>query len=450
MGYVKAAAYLVVSAVVVLAAWTMIVFAELSGDYPAAEQAVVRGPLRPLPATGAGVVPDRTLVMLVFDGLPAALIAAHHAEHFDRLAREGASTVAMEPVFPTLSMPNHMALSTGCGPARTGIVSNRFVDPAAGLFGDDRGDARWLLDCEPLPVVAERQGVKTAVFGWYAATRGRDALAQQVVEFSGAEIEARTQELIDALQRPAAERASLLIAYFREPDATLHASGLASKEAAAVMRRVDAAVGRVLVVLERPELRSRTVLLVVSDHGMMSVSHHLNIGALVRRAGVEGKVAAKGAIAHVYLDEPSTRGAALAALQGRVEFDAFASDALPEWAALGSSKRLGDIVVISKPPYYMSDRGMWPMASRWYSLYGPDVLPQRMLEASHGYPPSIPEMRSVFFAWGAGIAAGKHLERMRAVDVHPTIAMLLGIEPGHPLDGAANPQLLISRADSGR
>lgn len=50
-------------------------------------------------------------------------------------------------------------------------------------------------------------------------------------------------------------------------------------------------------------------------------------------------------------------------------------------------------------------------------------------------------LRSVFYARGAGIASGQQLAEMHSVDVHPTIAMLLGIEPGHPLDGHANCQL---------
>jgi predicted AlkP superfamily pyrophosphatase or phosphodiesterase len=439
MRHWKPASFLVAT-VVVGAAATLL---QMAQAYPMAERPAPRGQLRPLQPVRRRSTPDRTVVMLVFDGLPAALVDRHGAEHFDRLAHDGTSTTAMEPVFPTLSMPNHMALSTGCGPARTGIVSNRFIDPDAGLFGSDRRDARWLLECEPLPVVAERQGVRTAVLGWVTATRGRDALAEVVIESSEPpiSIEERAQQVVDALHQSAPERPSLLIAYFSEPDATLHAAGLDSAEADAVMRRVDSAVGRVMDTLAEPELRARAALLVVSDHGMMPVSRHLNIGALLRRAGIQGKVAADGPIAHVYLDDASTRGLALAALRGRNEFESFASDALPDWAPLGTSKRLGDIVLFTKPPYYMSDRGLWPRSWRWYGIYGPDVLPQSVLKAAHGYPPSIPEMRSVFYAWGAGIAAGQHLTEMHSVDVHPTIAMLLGIQPGHPLDGHANRQL---------
>jgi arylsulfatase A-like enzyme len=55
----------------------------------------------------------------------------------------------------------------------------------------------------------------------------------------------------------------------------------------------------------------------------------------------------------------------------------------------------------------------------------------------HGYAvEDQPEMRGIFFAWGSGIAKPKNLETpVRAIDLHPTVAHLLGIRPGNPHDG---------------
>jgi hypothetical protein len=44
--------------------------------------------------------------------------------------------------------------------------------------------------------------------------------------------------------------------------------------------------------------------------------------------------------------------------------------------------------------------------------------------------------RPRLYAWGSGVARGKELGLVRAVDLHPTVARLLGIEPGRPVDGA--------------
>ena len=65
-----------------------------------------------------------------------------------------------------------------------------------------------------------------------------------------------------------------------------------------------------------------------------------------------------------------------------------------------------------------------------------------MLRATHGYPPHTPGMHGLLYAWGPGIARGVEVARMDAVDVHPTLTALLGIEPGNPVDGVVSTALL--------
>jgi hypothetical protein len=51
-------------------------------------------------------------------------------------------------------------------------------------------------------------------------------------------------------------------------------------------------------------------------------------------------------------------------------------------------------------------------------------------------------MQGILYAWGSGVAKRRALGRVRAVDVHPTIAKLLGMQPGRPVDGVAIEGLL--------
>ena len=95
---------------------------------------------------------DRTVILFVFDGFAASTVRAAQAPNFARMAREGAHALDMMPVFPSLSMPNHFSLATGCYPAQHGVVSNHFRDPDRGIYTSP-GDADWLLACEPLPIV---------------------------------------------------------------------------------------------------------------------------------------------------------------------------------------------------------------------------------------------------------------------------------------------------------
>jgi predicted AlkP superfamily pyrophosphatase or phosphodiesterase len=59
---------------------------------------------------------------------------------------------------------------------------------------------------------------------------------------------------------------------------------------------------------------------------------------------------------------------------------------------------------------------------------------------THGYEPEHPDMAAAMFALGRGVPAAQRIERAHMVDVAPTVAALLGIEPpadsiGHALFG---------------
>src|SRR5277367_3040501 len=88
------------------------------------------------PAVAANA-PERTVVVVMFDGFPPAMIDATSTPNFDRMKREGVWSRHLVPAFPTLSMANHATFVTGCWPAHHGIMSNIFVDPKRGRYGDD-------------------------------------------------------------------------------------------------------------------------------------------------------------------------------------------------------------------------------------------------------------------------------------------------------------------------
>ena len=438
---VAAAVALLLIAVLAWGGW---VYSRSTEDYPLpVPPQPAPGPLEALAPSSVQPPSDRVVVMLVFDGLSARSIASVPTPNFTRLAAEGSHTDAMLPVYPTLSLPNHFSLSTGCYPEHHGVVSNRFIDPELGLYEGQKGDASWLLGCEPINVVAERHGVRTANLGWIGATRGRKALASVVDEYKFPQptIAERTARVLQLLSRPVRERPQLIVAYYNEPDTSLHQYGFAAEPSKAAMRAADLAVGQVLQAFEQPELRGHSALIVTSDHGMVDAVSHINVERILRNAGIDGKIAGDGATAHVYLRDPSTRDAALAKLKGNPHIDVFTPEHPPAYAHLGRSKRLGDFIIQTKPGDYVFDRGLWPKHLRWAALYGPEVLTGRRFAGMHGYPPDTPGVQSVFYAWGNDLAVGAKLDGMQSIDVHPTLAILLGFQPESSIDGRVRGEL---------
>ena len=388
----------------------------------------------------------QTLVVLLFDGLSPRMLAEHDTPALDRMRRKGAWTHGLTPAFPTMSLVNGFTLTTGCWPHRHEIVQNRFLDPERGLY-DHHVGADWIVECEPLHQVAERQGVRTAALEWYGAFSERRGWL--VTEAGGMEYdrelgdEARIDWTLEMLSRPPADRPRLILTYLRGSDEAAHYDGFGSDELRAAVEAVDHQVGRVMAALEQPELSGDTALVVLTDHGMRSVSHLVNLERILRRRGIEARMLATGSVGFVYLDDPSELDRAHRKLQGHPAFEVFRADDPPAWSHLGTGPRVADLIVSAHPPHFIEDRGSWPRAVRWLALVGPEVAPAgRFLSATHGFPPDTGGMDGVLYASGAGIARGVEVPAMDAIDVHPTLAALLGIEPGHPVDGRVVKELL--------
>jgi predicted AlkP superfamily pyrophosphatase or phosphodiesterase len=394
---------------------------------------------------------SRTVVVLLFDGFPPAAVDAYSTPALDRIAREGVRT-ELEPPFPTLSLPSQITISTGCWPSHHGVVSNEFLDPERGLY-DHSPDADWLIGCEHLQQAATRQGVTTAALGWVGAhskTRGPQA---RIVDpdrercAGGSPVERgdvwRQDEVVRILLQQPEVRPHLILGYFCGPDGAQHFQGLDSAEARHAVEQSDGIVERVLQTISTLADRDRVTLLVTTDHGMTDVRSIVNVQRILGRAGIAGRSISSGTTSFVYLDDPAKADDAAHALAGYSEFDVLRKGALPDYAQLGDGPRVGDLVLSAHPPYFIEDLRRWPAWLQWLGDWGPDFVWSRFsLVETHGYPPDTPGMRGIFYAWGSGIARGRTIEKVRAVDVHPTVAALLGIEPGRPVDGRVERALL--------
>jgi arylsulfatase A-like enzyme len=391
---------------------------------------------------------DATVVLFVFDGFGPTIVRAAKTPNLDRIRQSGAYTLDLMPAFPSLSMPNHFSLSTGCYPEHHGIVSNHFRDPRRGVF-DQKGDADWLLACQPLHVVAEAQGVRAAVFGHVAATstaHGKLAtIAEPYIE-PPPSAAAQADRIIEQLARPIGERPRLITAYVTEPDSTAHRYGPTAPETLKMAAELDVQIGRVMAQIERMPANERTTLIVTSDHGMAAANQFVSVERLLRRAGVEATVFAEGALAHVYLDQPSSKPLALAAL-GQFEFvsviDPQHAPAPLHITGTGPAQaRYGDLLVALHAGAWTADSAFFPWHLRWLNFVGKGIAPSDRFKGMHGQDPeAVPELRAIFYAWGNAITP-RAIEDMRNVDVHPTVALLLGIQPGTPIDGKARVEIL--------
>jgi predicted AlkP superfamily pyrophosphatase or phosphodiesterase len=420
-------------------------------DYPpaSARPVEVESPaeFRPPAGVPARSPSSRTVVVMVFDGLAPALLEGKETPALDRLRREGSWSHHMVPPFPSISLISGFTISTGCWPERHGIVTNRFFDPERGFYDHSR-DADWLTGCENLHEAAERQGVPSAALGWYGAVSSKRGKLARIVDrdLHWADFptdDERAQQVVDLLRRPSAERPQLILAYLRGPDGAAHFQGMESEEVRQAVATTDRAVATVMAAIEAEGLQDEAALIVTTDHGMMPVHHIVNVEYILRQEGIAARLAATGTAAFLYLDDPASAGEVAEMLSRYEHFDVLFTDRQPAWSRLGRGPRAGDLILSAKPGYAIEDRGQLPWFYRWLAWSGPELIDtSRSLKASHGYPPDVEGVHGTFYAWGAGIRSGQELARIDAVDIHPTVTRLLGIEPWRPVDGKVMVEIL--------
>ncbi len=86
----------------------------------------------------------------------------------DRLAARGVRAASRQPVFPTLTFPDHYSIATGLYPANHGLVANDFPDNKSGDWNEYKRrktvqQGRW-YGGEPTWVAAEKNGMVSAAF----------------------------------------------------------------------------------------------------------------------------------------------------------------------------------------------------------------------------------------------------------------------------------------------
>jgi predicted AlkP superfamily pyrophosphatase or phosphodiesterase len=398
------------------------------------------------PACGA----ERSVVVMLFDGFAPAYFERYPTPAFDQMRAQGAWTNRMEPAFPTLSLTNGVTISTGCWPEHHGIVSNLFLDPERGRY-DHSSDADWLTGCEHLHQAAERQGVPSAVLGWYGRySSQRGALASigppgERLFANFPDDSVRTAQLCELIARPPGERPRLILAYFKGPDGAGHFSGLDSEETRAAVIAADAALAKVLEAMDAQPDAEDLQLLVTTDHGMVGVEQVVNIARILRRHGIPARPVSSGTSSFLYFEDgdPAAIDAGFRALATYDEFDVWRRESQPTDWHLGTGPRLGDLIVSAHPPYFIEDIGGWPWFLRWLGFVGPDFLDSSgSVKATHGYPVSVAGVEGVLYTRGSAFAVDREVERVRAIDIHPTVMHILGLEPGLPVDGRVERSLL--------
>jgi predicted AlkP superfamily pyrophosphatase or phosphodiesterase len=432
-------------------------------------------------AQAARAADSKPLVLLIsVDGLkPEAITAAQahglNVPNLRAFMQDGMYANTVRGVLPTLTYPSHTTLLTGAAPARHGIYDNTTFDPL------NRNDKGWYWYAEDIKVptlwdAAAAAHLTTANIYWpvtvgapitynlpqiWRTGTDDDLKLQRALSTPGLE-----QELSATLGRyPGGEEETVLedevrtrfavrlletkqpdffAVYLSGLDTEEHKSGPFSKEANAVLERLDTLVGTLRAAAQK-SAPGRATICVVSDHGFAAIQHDVNLYAAFLEAGLfsvdgAGKITAwkampwpAGGSAAIMLADPSD-----AAVRAQVSalLDKLARDPLDgidrildgaELARQGGFPGAAFLVAL-RIGYEVSYGLSMPLISKPSNL------------GMHGFLPDRPEMRSAFFMVGPRVASGRSLGEIDMRQIAPTLADVLGVR----LPGAEMPALPLN------
>lgn len=421
-----------------------------------------------LGALPVGVMAEPVLLISI-DGLqPADVIEAEKRgidiPNLKRFVTEGSYATGVKGVLPTVTYPSHATLVTGASPAKHGIIGNNTFDP----MQINQGGWYWYASDYKLPTLwdaAAKAGMTTANVHWPVSVKA-DAIKWNLPQVwrTGHKDDAKlmkalaTPGLLESLEKELGDYApgidesidgdenrgwfAVALITGKKPDfATVyltaldheqHGEGPNTSQAYAVLKRIDAIVGK--LVSAEMAAHPDAVIAVVSDHGFSKVDTEVNLyrafidaGLITLDAG--GKIKSweaspwnSGGSSAIMLVRPKD-----AALRDKVGslLDKLKADPKNRIAAIANLTEIKEMGGNPQASFYVSFE---PSAyaggfkGKDVPLAGPSGS-----KGTHGYFPTSPLMRSSFMMMGKGVAKGRNLGEIDMRNIAPTLAKIMGV-----------------------
>lgn len=285
---------------------------------------------------------NRRAVVVILDGLRRDFVTPDGTPHLAALRAGSTWCAAHRSVFPSVTRVVSSSVATGCLPSRHSLAGNTIAleqDGALTLFDAGKPDfighkRRLTGHALAVPTLAERLEAAggVAVFsnvspgaaylhdpdghGHVYHRAGSFGPGRTPVEGEGVLAISPDLDGDAAMAERFVENAfgesgpALALAWFGHPDTTQHAFPLGSPEHREALRRADAHAGKVIAAVANARAKGEDILLAVgSDHGHQTVSHVVDIDAILIGEGLKAGhgsadvvVAPNGTAALIYVD----------------------------------------------------------------------------------------------------------------------------------------------------
>lgn len=436
----------------------------------------------PLAAANA----DHHVILVSIDGFPAYLWNDPSApiSTLRKLAAEGARAEAMTVSNPSITWPCHTTMVTGVPAQKHGVLINGLIvrqGPGRPPKVEQWADRSRMVFAPTVYDAAHAAGLTTAQSDWVAITGAKTinwafpelpSLEGPVEKAMIAAGVVTTEDIAGMSAGPGPRlkiayrdeiwtraacfmfkqyRPNLLLHHTLNTDSMHHRYGPGTDPSLSALALADRLLGDLVKTVEETGLRDRTTFLIVTDHGFKKVDKYVYPNVVLKEAGLlkaagptvqhaDAYVLGGGGIAFVYVTDPARKAELLPQLKAllakapAIDRVIDASDA----HSLGmptaeENAGMGDLIIYAKEGYAFSS-----------AVAGTEVTtPTVNYGGTHGYFNGDRQLDGIFVASGAGIKKGVVLDRVRNLDVAPTVAHLLGLQFG-PVEGKPIEKILAA------
>ena len=435
------------------------------------------------------------VLIVAFDGLQPSQVQENLAPNLSAFAAGGVTFSKNHPVFPTVTRINVASLVTGRHPGSHGLAGNTVVirdyDPNKTVQALEPQLARvarqagHVLLAPTLADILHYHGEEYVAVGvgtsgnayvqnpraetWGGATVHPEfclpyGLHDQLIERFGPwpakaspntpQMEHGARVLTDYVLAERDPAVGLI--WFSEPDSSNHNAGVGSDFSNGALASADEQFGRIIGWMERNGTLEETDVIVVSDHGYVTIEAVVDVETELRSAGFPGGgqpggvlAAANGGTALFYAHEADRATVArLAAWLARQ----------PWCGAMLTSERVGPVPGTLPASAANIDGPRSPdltMSFAWSSAPNDAGFPGRSASwggqadaGTHGGM-SRHELRNTLIARGPGFLRSTVIDTPTGnIDVAPTILHLLGLPGGEEMDGRVLHEALAGGDDS--
>ncbi|MBS1598848.1 MAG: alkaline phosphatase family protein [Bacteroidetes bacterium] len=413
----------------------------------------------------------RHIVLISIDGFRPEfyLDSCWPSPNMQLLIKQGVHAKQMKSVFPSYTYPSHVAMLTGALPARSGIYYN---------IKNSAGEWNWYAKDIKTPTIWQalhKSGMTSAVIEWpvsvgaevdYAIPEIWDpknpsdrisevrkyatpGLIEEIEKNATGKLDSNSMnEEFLSLDENAGRMAAyifktykpnLICLHFACVDGAQHEVGREGMKVKQAVASADRSIGNMLEAIERSGLKDSTTVIIVGDHGFMTIDSFIrpNIwlkknGILIDRDHWKAKFTAAGGSAFLYLQNKKDE-ATLHAVREILNQLAPAQKKLFRVIEKNELDKMG-----------VDSSAVLALASSTGVVFSGGDNGDIMGKASgghHGFDPNMPEMMTGFIAAGPDINKNTSIDRLCVTDISLLIAKLLGIDFKTP-DGKMIPGIL--------